>query len=300
MKQSKISRQNILSTFFTEEEIEVAETLLDLGNSVLVSESRNNFSWGCRRKRSTLFAAQSSAPAPSSPSPSIHGTEIEIEPQVKVQPSTSPTTPLSFSPSESEEKSKHSSKKSKKRTREKYMEIIEGLTQRRDLLKGEVENVRNYYNKLKAHNLELKSMKQKALTTCLKEEGMNKFWNLEMNLAQQYQITAVAHHQQFILDQMTMGSSSQISDKIHYPFIPMAPSSNGLGNINHVGPVRVPDLNISAEETFGVDPSQPLDINRDPAAKRARFAEARRLRKGIIKTKMMRSGLGGVKPLRSR
>ncbi|KAL2522332.1 uncharacterized protein Fot_26255 [Forsythia ovata] len=220
MKQSKISRQNILSTFFTEEEIEVAETLLDLGNPVLVSESRNNFSWGCRRKRSTLFAAPSSAPAPSSPSPSIHGTEIESEPQVKVQPSTSPTTPLSFSPSESDEKSKHSSKKSKKR--------------------------------------------------------------------------------QFILDQMAMGSSSQINDKIHYPFIPMAPSSNGLGNINHVGPVRVPDLNISAEEAFGLDPSQPLDINRDLADKRARFAEARRLRRGIIKIKMMKSGLGGVKPLRSR
>ncbi|KAL2522244.1 uncharacterized protein Fot_26167 [Forsythia ovata] len=254
MKQSKISRQNILSTFFTEEEIEVAETLLDLGNPVLVSESRNNFSWGCRRKRSTLFAAPSSAPAPSSPSPSIHGTEIESEPQVKVQPSTSPTTPLSFSPSESDEKSKHSSKKSKKR----------------------------------------------ALTTCLKKEGMNKFWNLEMNLAQHYQITTVAHHQQFILDQMAMGSSSQINDKIHYPFIPMAPSSNGLGNINHVGPVRVPDLNISAEEAFGLDPSQPLDINRDLADKRARFAEARRLRRGIIKIKMMKSGLGGVKPLRSR
>lgn len=102
MKQSKIS-------CFTEEEIGVAGILLDLGNSVVGSESRHYLLWGSKRRRSTRDAP---APAPVSESPSINGTEIEIEPRVIVEvPSTSPTTPLSFSPSESDEKSKHSSKK---------------------------------------------------------------------------------------------------------------------------------------------------------------------------------------------
>ncbi|CAA2963794.1 Hypothetical predicted protein [Olea europaea subsp. europaea] len=292
MKQSKIS-------CFTEEEIGVAGILLDLGNSVVGSESRHYLLWGSKRRRSTRDAP---APAPVSESPSINGTEIEIEPRVIVEvPSTSPTTPLSFSPSESDEKSKHSSKK---KTKENYMEVIDGLTKRRDLLKGEVENVRNHYNKLKAYNMKLKSMKEKALTTCLINEGshmgMSSFLNFEMNLAQHYQITAVPHHQPFNLDQMATGSSSsssQIRESIHYPFIPMAPSSNGLEHVNQVGPVGLPDLNLSPEEAFVVEPSQPLDVNRDLAGKRARFAEARRLRRGIIKIKLTRSG---VKTLRSR
>ncbi|CAI9753385.1 unnamed protein product [Fraxinus pennsylvanica] len=269
---------------WTEEEIQVAEILLDLGNSVPVSESRSNLSWGSKRRRSN----PSHAAAHSLPSPSIHGTETEIQTQVKLEPpSKSPTTPLSFSPSESDEKSKNSKKR-------KYMEMIEGLTQRRDLLKGEVENVRNYYNKLKAYNLELKLMKQKALTTCLINEGshshmgLNKFLNFEMNLAQHYQITAVAHQQPFNLDQMAPGSTTQIGENIHYP------SSDGLCHINQVGPVGIPDLNLSPQEAFGVEPSY---VNRDLADKRARYAEARRLRRGIIKIKSMKSG---VKTLRSR
>lgn len=60
---------------------------------------------------------------------------------------------------------------------------------------------------------------------------------------------------------------------------------NGL-----VGPFKIPDLNISAEEeAFGMEPSPPLDTSID---RRARFAEARRRRRGIMKIKHMRSVCG--------
>lgn len=118
--------------------------------------------------------------------------------------------------------------------------------------------------------------------------GMSKFLNFEMHLAQHYQITAVAHQQPVNLDQTASGPSKQISEKIHYP------SSNGLCHINQVGPVGLPDLNLSPEEAFGMEPTY---VNKDLADKRARFAEARRLRRGIIKNRSMKSG---VRTLRSR
>lgn len=138
------------------------------------------------------------------------------------------------------------------------------------------------------------SVNKQALTTCLINEGsyshmgMSKFLNFEMHLAQHYQITAVAHQQPVNLDQTASGPSKQISEKIHYP------SSNGLCHINQVCPVGLPDLNLSPEEAFGMEPTY---VNKDLADKRARFAEARRLRRGIIKNRSMKSG---VRTLRSR
>ncbi|KAE9445409.1 hypothetical protein C3L33_22693, partial [Rhododendron williamsianum] len=52
-------------------------------------------------------------------------------------------------------------------TREERLEIIEELTQRRELLKGEIEAVKSYYNKLRAINLDLKA-KKRELETCKK------------------------------------------------------------------------------------------------------------------------------------
>lgn len=64
---------------------------------------------------------------------------------------------------------------------------------------------------------------------------------------------------------------------------------NGLGSNNHVGPIWIPDLNVSAEE---MDPNQPpLDRRSSSvfADRRTRFAEARRRRMDIIRVKSMRT-----------
>ncbi|KAL0347497.1 UNVERIFIED_CONTAM: hypothetical protein Scaly_1765700 [Sesamum calycinum] len=135
--------------------------------------------------------------------------------------------------------------------------MIEGLTQRKDLLRGEIENVKKYYNKLKAYNSELKAIKQEVLNaSCPRKEEEERMetggMNLGVELTQHYRVDM------------------------------------WLGSVNHVGPLGI-DLNIPAEEALGMDPSQPLDTGRVTADKRARFAEARRKRRGIIKIKNMRS-----------
>ncbi|KAL0366029.1 UNVERIFIED_CONTAM: hypothetical protein Sradi_3493000 [Sesamum radiatum] len=187
------------------------------------------------------------------------------------RPTASPDTPLSFSPSESDEKSKHSSKKtSKKRSKQEYIDMIEGLTQRKDLLRGVLN------------------------TSCPRKEEEEQMetgggMNLGVELTQHYRVDMVPHQQPFIQDPMAQNFHQ-------YPlFGPIATqfysSNSGLGSVNHVGPLGI-DLNIPAEEALGVDPSQPLDAGRVIADKRARFAEARRKRRGRIKIKNMRSACG--------
>ncbi|KAI3460403.1 hypothetical protein Pfo_017066 [Paulownia fortunei] len=309
MNQSKTtssSKESSLLASATEDEIIVSQILLDLKTLVSLSESLSNFNWGCRKRRSCLDAAPPLPRAPSCPSPSVHRTGNEIaerRPHIKAgeveeekgdaaRTTASPDTPLCFSPSESDEKSKHSSKKnSKKRSREDYIDMIDGLTQRRDLLRGEIENVKKYYKKLKAYNSELKVMKREVLNSYPRKEEPQMETSGGMNLrtesTQHYRIHMVPHQQPFIADptaqQKFQYSIGPIQTKLYS-------SNDGLASVNHVGPLEI-DLNIPASESFGVDPSQPLDLSKALADKRARFAEARRKRRGIIKTKSMRSAV---------
>ncbi|KAL0323193.1 UNVERIFIED_CONTAM: hypothetical protein Sangu_1938600 [Sesamum angustifolium] len=309
MKQSTTtssSKESSLLASATEDEIIVSQILLDLRNLTSLSESLSNFNWGCRRRRSCLDAAPSlPPPTPSWLPPPLQRTdeahikaeEVSLEEKPDAARTTaSPDTPLSFSPSESDEKSKHSSKKtSKKRSKQEYIDMIEGLTQRKDLLRGEIENVKKYYNKLKAYNSELKAIKQEVLNaSCPRKEEEERMEtgggiNLGVELSQHYRVDMVRHQQPFIQDPMAQNFHQ-------YPlFGPISTqfysSNSGLGTVNHVGPLGI-DLNIPAEEALGMDPSQPLDTGRVIADKRARFAEARRKRRGIIKIKNMRSACG--------
>ncbi|GER44768.1 HTH-type transcriptional regulator XapR [Striga asiatica] len=105
MEQSKsrIIQISLLASA-TEDEIAVAQVLLDLKTLLSLTESLANFSWGRRRRRSCLDE-----------NPSL-GLEIkEKRPRIEAavgksigggSGSGSPTTPLSFSPSESDDKSK--------------------------------------------------------------------------------------------------------------------------------------------------------------------------------------------------
>ncbi|XP_073047181.1 uncharacterized protein [Primulina eburnea] len=162
----------------------------------------------------------------------------------------------------------------------------------RRLKKRVVENVRKQLNELKAQNSDIKPMKQEALKTRQSKEesqrDMGRFLNLGIDFIQHDETIMLPHLQQFV--------GYQTAHKLHHPFGPiraqMYPPNNGLKSDNQVGPSGIPDPNLSAEEAFGVYSTQPLDVNREIADKRARFAEARRMRKGLIKIKSMRSACG--------
>ncbi|XP_073019257.1 uncharacterized protein [Primulina eburnea] len=306
MKQCSSKQHGSLFASATDDELLVSQILLELENMFMVSESRADFIWGRKKRRSSLVEASSYSPEqPSSQPASVQSNDKEVKvrtPQVKTEEecaaakTSSPTTPLSFFPSESDEKSKHSSKKSsKKRSTEKYNNMIENLVECGDLLRGELEKVRNYYNELKTYNSELKAaLKIQVLKTCPKKADSQMetvgFTNLVVDPTQHYQMTMLTHQQPFIAD--------PTAQKFQHSFGPntvpkIGSFYNGLEPVvNQVGPSRIPDLNLSAEEAFGVDTSQPLDVDRALADKRARFAEARRMRRGIIKIKSMRSACG--------
>ncbi|XP_052202755.1 uncharacterized protein LOC127808309 isoform X2 [Diospyros lotus] len=292
MKQSTSTFSPASSTSFVDEELEVCHILLSLPNLIRQFD-RSPFTWGATRRRSAVDSKSSASWPPPLPRP-CHGeteteTETEARPQAKVE-AMSPATPLSFSPSESDEKSKPPLKKiSKKRTREEWLEIIDGLTQRRELLRGELNTVTSYHKRLMAENLELKAKKQELSHL----ETIRGFSSVGMELRSQPelqsglvvsrdhqpQIHMILHQRRFPLDRTASGS--QASEIFRYPCsqIPgFLACSSGLGMVNRVGPQGIPDLNVAAEETCMMDASQPLDHGRAFADKRARAAQARRRR----------------------
>ncbi|KAL6511857.1 hypothetical protein OROGR_021454 [Orobanche gracilis] len=146
----------------TEDEICVAGILLDLPN-IRRNKSCLRFKWGTKRRRSTIDEGAPYSRAPLSLQKTEEKKSVAKAETEKESAARSPVTPLSFTPSESdEEKSRHPFKKSSRtRLSKKYMDLIEELTQRRDLLSGEIANVTKYCNKLKAYNYELKALQQK-------------------------------------------------------------------------------------------------------------------------------------------
>lgn len=109
---------------FTEEELEVCQTLIELEGLILKSDFRDcwpltwgakkRLVWGTTKKRSSIDSG-TAAVAPPPPPPPQKTTATTVV-QVKVE-AKSPSTPLAFSPStESDDKSKHCHRKiSKKR-----------------------------------------------------------------------------------------------------------------------------------------------------------------------------------------
>ncbi|KZV20135.1 hypothetical protein F511_00992 [Dorcoceras hygrometricum] len=288
------SKQQIsLLASATEDESSVSEILLELGNLFMLSELRTRFTWGSKKRRSGLAEASSYYPE----QPTLQPASVQVsKPQVKAEEecaaakTSSPTTPLSFLRSESDEKSNHYSKKRSRRSREKYNNMIEELIECGDLLRQELEKVRNYYNELRSYNAELKAMKLQVLKTCPKKEdsqmetiGFTNFV-VDVDPTQHYRITMLTHQQPFIAEPM--------AQKFQHSFWSIASPRIGsfLKQVNQVGPDKIPDLNLSAEEAVDVDASQPLDVDRALADKRARFSEARRRR--IIKIKSMRNACG--------
>ncbi|KAH7847485.1 hypothetical protein Vadar_026643 [Vaccinium darrowii] len=302
MEQSTSSRsktESYLPTLFSPDEFEVADILLDLPN-LIQREFPSQFHavWGGRRKRSAIDL-----------NPSQEEEEREKEKRLKIKvEASSPTTPFSFSPSESDEKFKLSLKKSStKTTREERLEIIDELTQRRELLKGEIEAVKSYYNKLKAINMDLKA-KKRELEMC-KKFGVELSKSNKAENHQDYYYYSMAHQQPSNVDQTAYGSETTDRFRQHpHDKIPQFLSSGfGSSEVKQVGPLCIPDLNASVEETFVVDSSssQPLDRSRavvavvgDDGKARAAAAEARRRR--MVKMKEVKGSLASNKSLKCR
>lgn len=285
MKHIKQQQRLLLSNSNTDE-IEVADILLDLDN--LVREKQfSSLVWGSKRRRSNRSAYIDS-------SPSLQGSsklnEHEIDKHKVKAEVNSPATPLSFSPSESDEKSKHSRKR---KTKEELMDTVKQLSQCRELLKGELETVRNYYNNQKAYNLKLKAMKEQA-TRMLNIQGAS------VNLGQLPGMEP-NHQQPFIMDQVAL--RSEAFHRFQYPLGQRQQAqhlySYGLGRMNHVGlgsgPMGLPDLNVTVDEAFTLDP---LDIDRMNVERKAQFAEARRRR--MIKRTEIKNSSGFIRPSRRR
>ncbi|KAL8059216.1 hypothetical protein ABFX02_03G071300 [Erythranthe guttata] len=287
----------------TEDELLVAQILLDLPYMFGMLESVTGPKWGGKkRRRSRMRNPPSSSRAPS---PSIRRTELvqvreknhrpKTEEDISAAATTSPVTPLSFSSGESDEKSRRRALKkiSKTRSREEYDNMIEELTRQRDVLRVEIKNVTKHYKKLNAYNSELKAMKQEALNCCPSEENPKLvIYREKMNL--DTESTQHRHRQSKIVANSKPFVSDQMAEKFEQSNGPNSAQLNTWRNgLDYLGgPFRIPDLNISAEVAFGVDESQPLDESVGVADRRARFAEARRRRRGIMKIKHMRSACG--------
>ncbi|KAL3640978.1 hypothetical protein CASFOL_015946 [Castilleja foliolosa] len=256
-----------MSIFPTDDELFVAQILLDLPDIIRV----NKFKWGFRRRRSNLYEGAPETAA------------------------GSPVTPLTFAPSEPDDKkARHAfKKKSIKREMDEYNDSIKNLIKRRDFYRGEIENVTEYYKKLNAYNSELKAMKQEVLNSCPSKNEPE----IEKSIGTGIGFTQTNYH-------ISMGMSQHqqpldlypTAQKLQHSLGPITAqfyaSYNGFGSFNGVGPLEIPDLNISAGVTSGFDPSRPLDESRALIQRRARFAEARRFRKGIMKIKSMRRDCG--------
>lgn len=272
MKQGK-GKQSVLLPQFQGKELEVCDILLDL-ESLFVQSNQDNCAevpfWGNKKRRSSK-AASSSSPS----LPPHHPIETNTKVDDKVE-APSPATPLSFSPGESDEKPKHSYKKKGK---EELMGIIQELTQSRDILKGEVERVRNYYNQLQIHNTELKAWKQKILVK--KEEKFKKISlkNNGVSFGQHFGISSYEQQQQ----QQYYAMNQYPHHQQYGQLFPSSSSAQSASSLRQpIGPRGIPDLNVSAEEAFGVDTFQPSDHHNMMITREN--PKEKRLKRRIIRT----------------
>ncbi|GMH23794.1 hypothetical protein Nepgr_025637 [Nepenthes gracilis] len=260
----KAAGDDSVSSFFTDEEIEVAGIMNTLCYFVPKSEFRSPFQfsskWAARRRRSALDSPPALPPARAS----VKGASpcgLEAPPE-KVD-ATSPSTPLSFSPSESDCKSKHSKRRtSTKRTREELLGLVDRLTETRESLKGELQNVSRYYRKLKGYNSQLKSRKQELILCTMNKERKVPWEGSEgVNLTAGFTESAVSLPLTAVTIRAQQVHPRQVPFLAHQPPFTLNPT------VKHEvrfpcgrAPCSIPDLNLTVEETL-VNRAQPFDLS---------------------------------------
>ncbi|XAR64198.1 hypothetical protein NMG60_11024449 [Bertholletia excelsa] len=297
MKQSIGSSTHVRSSFsalFGDDEIEVSSILLHLPRLIFESEPlyRFQFGWGARRRRSAIDSTSSPPPRrrPTLPPPENTTCRGEHE-------TSSPATPLFFLPSESSDDKSNRSRRKKRlfllQSREEWLEMVEGLVHRRELLRRELEAVKNYWNKLKTLNLELKAKRQE-LSFATTSSRLTISERLDYRISQP--IHYMVHHEPSVAVNRTDYSETFQYSQGQFP-LPLSPGS-GLATDCHMGPPCIPDLNVSAEEAFGVGSPQPFDLGRGFVDNKARAAEARRRR--MVRIKEAKNSLAAMRPARCR
>ncbi|CAL5205804.1 unnamed protein product [Lathyrus oleraceus] len=233
------------SSVWLETEIETAQILAHLHNTFSLF-SHVPYSWVCRKKRSAISNKHSSngggattvVPPPPSSSDAV---------KAKV---SSPTTPLSFPTTESDEKPKHSEKRtSLKRKKEHYLSIIQNLTKTKDSTTQEIANVKRQCEELKLFNSKLKAKQKELYINGPKDEY--KIPNLEINNAMK--LNDIIKNSVNTSNSTTENQEQRIHHANNFGLDPttslgVASSSSSMGrNSGDMGPLSIPDLNISFE-----------------------------------------------------
>ncbi|KAF8410443.1 hypothetical protein HHK36_002972 [Tetracentron sinense] len=294
MNHSSENREDSFIDSLDEYEINVAKIMLKIPQLIYESKLRPRFplSWAAKRKRSAIQDTPSSSPhrspppppPPPPPAPSLCRPPCNVErPILKVEAS-SPGTPLSFCPSESDGKSKHSKRKNfKKRTKEEWLGILAELNRCQEQLKADVENVKLYHDKQKAFNLVLKAREREL---CLKKEELDLDSSRRLDLVvepteltvrlnpkedAQQRLPIVIHQPPSAVHRMDC--RSEILENSQYPYNQMSSSLSsgvGLGMGKNLSAIGIPDLNLSVEETVGMDSFPLFELNGSAIATQAR------------------------------
>lgn len=273
---------------WSESEVETAEILAVLYHRFSLLSSVT-YSWGCKKQRSAIQNNPSSYGGAAVVPPSSHAGKAQA---------SSPATPLSFPATESDDKTKpFKNKVSLKRKREHYLNMIEDLTKNKDSINQEIENVKRHYEQLKEYNFKLKA-KQKELSIN-GPKGENKNLNLVINQPIQVSVNSsnfTAENEEKMKQQIIMQIPNHDNHNFgHVQFQCASSSSNptlqvassSFGRNSNMGPLAIPDLNLSIEESVHVDTCQPLDeaTSNNIDASKVMAAQARQRRIQIFRLK---------------
>ncbi|GAU12271.1 hypothetical protein TSUD_02380 [Trifolium subterraneum] len=247
---------------WSKSEVETAEIISALYHCFSLFSSVS-YSWGCKKKRSAIQNTPSSDGGAAVVPPSSDAGKAQA---------SSPATPLSFPATESDEKTKPSKNKtSLKRKREYYLKMIEDLTKTKDSINQDIENVKRHCEQLKEFNLKLKAREKELLRiNGPKVECKNP--NLENNCPIQLNhhiikvsVNSLAENEEKMKQQIQIlnhqnkhnfGLSQICND---HPTTSLQVASSSVGRNSNMGPLSIPDLNLSIEESVHVEICQPLD-----------------------------------------
>uniref|UniRef100_A0A7N0U386 Uncharacterized protein n=1 Tax=Kalanchoe fedtschenkoi TaxID=63787 RepID=A0A7N0U386_KALFE len=255
------------------DDIAVAEILLELVELIPAHDSSEiPITWGAKRRRSVTSRSQ--FPAEQAPLAAIFSGESAKKRNAAV----SPVTPLMFSPSESDGQTQSRVSVSKRKNKDELVQNFTFLTHQKDSLLKEMEAVKRHLDNLKASNVELKNRKQ-VIIYGMGQPALHTLHHRHHHFHNQKQAFQL---QQFpAIQWCSFPASSQLT---------ATPSSAMIaGNRSKMGPVILPDLNLSLEEAVNVEGYQPSDamtmitsysMNRAWAS-----AQARKRRMHIYKAK---------------